>query len=792
MAQVKVAADVARAAGHVRAGGAEHLLPHDGDRRPLRLHEGGIPDGYFPIDINTHMEDPEVKLCRLDFKAYTANPSRIPMFKDLLRRSVCSGAHVMTKRLSDLKVADEVVAPTGFVFHQSRCGSTLTANLLGADPLNLVFSESNPPAAVALHCSHCSEAQKIEYLRAVVRGMGNSHRHRRLFFKFQSANTPMIELYAKAFPEVPWIYIYRDPVEILASHLKDGAHNRNAPCLRRTYAAAITDMLQRKKQNVNSPPAYCAAYLAHLNNGALTALREAGSRGLPVRYTDIPHVMLDKVFPRHFGYTPSQHVRSRMMDQASKYSKDRSGSRTWNAGGDSQDKQQRASVEMKVAAREVLLESFTALNTIRGEVLARLQSVAVADHNQDAARARKDADVAAAAAAKADNAEAAAAAEAAIGVGDGGEEPINPGGAVLLPATVPPPGKYLPPGEPFLDSAGKYVPLAHRDVGRRDNYGGINGRPAYEETVKDYLPYPELVPLPALLSRWPPDNPDIPNISGIAHGSLEVFDYKNVTQRARADLLRYNEVPFKMYNVPSVDETVKKWKQDAYLIRKFGPGKQRVTSSNTNHFMYFRKRRGHQAPKDYKPPTGTVMLSFEEWLERAQEAESKDVETPHYYFQLNSVGDKRWILDDVTDFRPVPSLFIADPKANRGINCRFGARGIIAEAHYDGGRNFITILRGAKRYILLPPSECPLLYLWPKQHPEGRHAKADWSKLDLQQYPEMAKARATEVVIREGEVLYVPSYWFHYIISTTVTAQCNSRSGNSIRGRDLLRECGFY
>jgi hypothetical protein len=96
---------------------------------------------------------------------------------------------------------------------------------------------------------------------------------------------------------------------------------------------------------------------------------------------------------------------------------------------------------------------------------------------------------------------------------------------------------------------------------------------------------------------------------------------------------------------------------------------------------------------------------------------------------------------------------------------RFGARGIIAETHYDGGRNFVAMLRGAKRYVLLPPSECPDLYLYPRGHPEGRHAKGDWSQLDLDKYPDMAKAKGTQVIVREGEILYIPSYWFHYIVS---------------------------
>ena len=76
--------------------------------------------------------------------------------------------------------------------------------------------------------------------------------------------------------------------------------------------------------------------------------------------------------------------------------------------------------------------------------------------------------------------------------------------------------------------------------------------------------------------------------------------------------------------------------------------------------------------------------------------------------------------------------------------------------------------------------------------PTGRHAEADWSQLDLERYPKMAEAKATEVVLSAGQVLYVPSYWFHYIVSLGQSAQCNSRSGNAIRGRQIVKECGFY
>jgi hypothetical protein len=65
----------------------------------------------------------------------------------------------------------------------------------------------------------------------------------------------------------------------------------------------------------------------------------------------------------------------------------------------------------------------------------------------------------------------------------------------------------------------------------------------------------------------------------------------------------------------------------------------------------------------------------------------------------------------------------------RGINCRFGMKGVIATAHYDSRKNYIAMIRGRKRYVLLPPRECPKLELYPRGHPSARHSKVPWSNL---------------------------------------------------------------
>ena len=59
-------------------------------------------------------------------------------------------------------------------------------------------------------------------------------------------------------------------------------------------------------------------------------------------------------------------------------------------------------------------------------------------------------------------------------------------------------------------------------------------------------------------------------------------------------------------------------------------------------------------------------------------------------------------------------------------------------------------------------------------------------------HPDIWGAQSTEVVVSGGDVLYIPGYWFHYIISQDASIQCNGRSGDSSIGREAISDCGFY
>lgn len=116
--------------------------------------------------------------------------------------------------------------------------------------------------------------------------------------------------------------------------------------------------------------------------------------------------------------------------------------------------------------------------------------------------------------------------------------------------------------------------------------------------------------------------------------------------------------------------------------------------------------------KDWKPPTKVVPgISFLKWLDwaHAADAEEKGPEDPHYYLMLGTpplnvlmkhqLGKRasdglpayaHFVNSDLGIFTPsTENFFVTNVMANKGIQCRFGMRGVIAEAHYDGGRNMV-------------------------------------------------------------------------------------------------------
>ena len=167
--------------------------------------------------------------CHLDWKVHKEDPSSVPMFKDLQQQSsgcrkksvsVDLGTAVMEARNYDEKHSGskiKALAPKGFVFHESRCGSTLVANSLASfqPDLNRVYSESGPPITAAKMFDPEYEQESIQLLQDVIYLMGrtNDLNEENLFFKVQSIGSKSIGVFRKGeymycnLPHVPSVQI---------------------------------------------------------------------------------------------------------------------------------------------------------------------------------------------------------------------------------------------------------------------------------------------------------------------------------------------------------------------------------------------------------------------------------------------------------------------------------------------------------------------------------------------------------------------------------------------------------
>jgi hypothetical protein len=95
-------------------------------------HQSLPPDGYVPYTISgLDTQSPMVLFCKLDFAQYSSNPASSPMFRHLVAASNCDAQSIAVP-MHVVLAMPVVNPPTGFVFHQSRCGSTLVSNILGS------------------------------------------------------------------------------------------------------------------------------------------------------------------------------------------------------------------------------------------------------------------------------------------------------------------------------------------------------------------------------------------------------------------------------------------------------------------------------------------------------------------------------------------------------------------------------------------------------------------------------------------------------------------------------------
>ncbi|KAL3781698.1 hypothetical protein HJC23_009916 [Cyclotella cryptica] len=342
----------------------------------------------------------KAKFCKLKWDLHKNDPPKYPMFRFLVSASGCNDrqkvisvdmASLMEKvreydeimqqkeesgHVDDIDGYVHVMPPSAFVFHESRVGSTLVANSLAAmDPeANRVFSESTPINMALSVCegmgADCDLETNANLFRDVVYLMGrtNSIKEKHLFFKVSSAGTKRMKIMREALPSTPWIFVFRNPVQTMMSHLdpaKIGPDTRNilAVCTKakRSPPDDLIKLVADTGRDIRdiSDIEFCAAHLASLCESALKELRKT-TTGKAVEYDGLVDKLISDIIPNHFGIEMTSDARQRILDVSKTYSKNK-GPRKSEWEEDSEKKEDRATKEIKDASELFMTESYTEL-----------------------------------------------------------------------------------------------------------------------------------------------------------------------------------------------------------------------------------------------------------------------------------------------------------------------------------------------------------------------------------------------------------------------------------------------
>ena len=235
------------------------------------------------------------------------------------------------------KVLDSV-PPTGFIFHSSRCGSTLMANACRAITNSIVLSEANAfDKLIARFITDATDTVKESlysvFLRGVVHALGQRRtgNEQHLFVKFSCCSFPQIERIRRIWPRVPWIFLYRDPIETIVSNVADVP-----PWLRdndRRVLASITGTSPESVAEMRLEE-LCARTIGSFYS---TAHRLANDRGLLLNYNQLSLPVIMSVL-RFFNVSPSAEEMETITRASSVYSKEASGRRAFVADTDAKKK----------------------------------------------------------------------------------------------------------------------------------------------------------------------------------------------------------------------------------------------------------------------------------------------------------------------------------------------------------------------------------------------------------------------------------------------------------------------
>lgn len=306
-------------------------------------------DGWLPIRVW-----PVAGQWQVDWCWFGDRPLRQPFFRDAVDDALRLPFNQAFRRqtplsaLGDWHAQSPGLAPSAFILHASRCGSTLISQMLARLDDHIVVSE--PPPLDALLRSDLPAPERRAAIVGLLSAYGQRRRgvEQRLVIKLDAWNIGEWPRLQECFADTPWLFVYRDPLEIAVSHLRrPGMH---------MVPGMLGDCVLEDGLPFAGREDFIARRLGRLLEAGFIHCRDSG--GLPVNYSELPDAMAGRL-GRFFRLDDVQ--RQQVFATVDLHAKQPSQSFV----ADGEDKRREASALLKDRVRHFAQRCFVDLELLR-------------------------------------------------------------------------------------------------------------------------------------------------------------------------------------------------------------------------------------------------------------------------------------------------------------------------------------------------------------------------------------------------------------------------------------------
>lgn len=247
-------------------------------------------------------------------------------------------------------IESQLTVPTGFIFHPSRAGSTLICNMLSKLQNSRVIVEANVINKFA-RLKYVEKQNNLEGigLKKIIAGYTvNQGDIDKVFFKFTSWLSNCSLEIIKSFEKTPWLYVYRNPLEVIVSNLlkPNFLHSLQfGGSMTGTYITGLSP----SELAILSLEEFACITLAKNMQQILNNL--PSSKGLIVEYTSIKEDFFTRILP-HFKVDFTLKEEYHIIERSQYYSKSNS---MVKFKSDINFKQKNVSLKLKQLARKYRL-----------------------------------------------------------------------------------------------------------------------------------------------------------------------------------------------------------------------------------------------------------------------------------------------------------------------------------------------------------------------------------------------------------------------------------------------------